>query len=76
MGLTRAECANMSDTMLQVSLDGRIHRLRSAWEQGDPGSLSDVYDLAVLHAEHVIRGHCPAGPMPAAQLELPGVKAV
>lgn len=64
MGLTRTECGNMSDTLLQVSIDGRVHRLREAWEEGRPGSLTDVYDLALLHTEAVIRGFGAGGPLP------------
>lgn len=65
MPLTRNEVGQMSDTILQVVLDGCVHRLRSEWADGRPGKLSDVYDLALLHTETVIRGTQAGGPLPA-----------
>lgn len=54
----------MNDTLLQVSIDGRVHRLRNAWADGRPGSLTDIYDLALLHTEAVMRGFGAGGPLP------------
>lgn len=63
MPLTRTECGEMSDTMLQVSIDGRVHRLREDWSEGRPGKLTDIYDLAVLRAEYELRVGEVLGPL-------------
>jgi hypothetical protein len=70
MGLTRAECANMGSVTLQISIDGRATRLRRAWMEGRPGSVTDIYDLALLHAESVLRAHNVDGPLHDGQLRL------
>lgn len=63
MPLSRTEAGELTDTMLQVSIDGRVHRLREEWSEGRPGKLADIYDLAVLRAEAEIRFFEAFGPI-------------
>lgn len=67
---SRQEIANLSDTALQIAFDGAAGRLQNDWAHGAPGRLSDVYDVALMHAEAAIRARrLDAPPMPG-QLRL------
>lgn len=70
MSLTRAEAAGMRDCMLVIASDRLRGRLRKAWDRGQPGSLTDLYDLAVIYAESVLRGVPLPSPMLPGQLTL------
>lgn len=66
----RREIEAMSDVALQIAFDGAASRLASDWARNMPGRLSDVYDVALLHAEAAIRARPLAAPMPHGQLSL------
>lgn len=54
--MTKAEAYALSDNELSCAADRCRLSLRRAWENGFPGNLTDLYDLAVLHAEASVRG--------------------
>jgi len=68
--MTRAEAACMSEAAMLIAADRLRGRLREDWQRGAPGKLSDVYDLAVIYAEAVVRGIPVPAPMLPGQLEL------
>lgn len=53
--LTRMEIANMSDTALRIAYDGTAQRLVHDLNRGNPGKLTDVYDLALMRLEADLR---------------------
>ena len=48
--------ATLTDTELHVYADRIRGQLSRAWAAGDPGKMSDVYDLARLRLEGDLRG--------------------
>ena len=54
--MTRAEIAELSTTELRVIADGLRRLLSSSWSRGESGSLTALYDLALLHTEATYRG--------------------
>lgn len=57
--MTRADASALTDLELTVCLDRCRMTLARAWERGEPGSLSDVYDMALIYTECAIRGGIP-----------------
>lgn len=60
----------MRDHMLLVAADRIRGRLAESWRRGQHGSLTDVYDLALIYAESVVRGVPLPTPMMPGQLVL------
>lgn len=54
--LTRQETANMRDVGLMLAYDRCVDRLSRDWRTGQPGKLSDVYDIALMRLEADLRG--------------------
>lgn len=61
--LTRMEVGQMRDVGLQLAYDRLADRLTQDWRRGNPGKLSDVYDLALVRFEADLRCLCLA-PLP------------
>jgi hypothetical protein len=53
--MTRHECASLTTTELQVAADRLRGNLRRAWQRGEAGSLTDLYDLALVTTEANLR---------------------
>jgi len=63
--MDRRQIERLSDTELQVAVDGMRLTLSRAWSRGERGSLSMLYDLAMCSAEADVRGmHLRALPNP------------
>jgi len=54
--MTRSEIGRLSTTELRVVADGLRRLLMRSWERGEAGSLTALYDLALLHTEANSRG--------------------
>lgn len=54
--LSRAEVSNMRDVGLMLAYDRCTDRLSRDWRAGQPGKLSDVYDIALMRIEADLRG--------------------
>lgn len=67
---TRQEMANMTDTELQVAFDGCCRRIRNAWDRGEPGKVSDVFEIALMVQEGVLRDRRLAPPPPDGWMRL------
>lgn len=64
--LTRTEIMHMSDTALRCAYDRVSACIDHDWHRGQPGSLTDVYDLALLRLEADLRA------LPLSPVRLPG----
>lgn len=64
MSLSRSEVGAMEWTMLLIVSDRLRDRLLHDWDRGRPGKLTDLYDLAIVYSEAVVRGR----PLPAPRL--------
>ena len=53
--MTRAELSAMSDTVLRVRYARVADRIERDWRRGAPGTLSNVFDLALMRLEAEIR---------------------
>lgn len=69
---TRMEIGQMNDTSLKIAYDGAAGRLADDIRAGQPGRLSDVYDLALLRLEADLRCLALAPVRPHGQLSLLG----
>lgn len=63
--LSRREIGQMNETALLLAADGARYRLSEDWRRGRPGKIADLYDLALVYGEFVMRGlPCPAPLLP------------
>lgn len=60
----------MSGTAMLIAADRLREGLRKDWHAGRPGSLTAIYDLAVIYGEAVVRGFPLPAPMLPGQLQL------
>jgi len=70
MPMTRNEVGQMREVALELAAERLRDALAADWRRGEPGKLSDVYDLALIYSECAVRGLPLPQPIFPDQLEL------